>query len=1214
MLILGVSSTVLLSQKSLSGNISQPKTHVTDIGTDNVTVDDVTGFAANDTILLIQMQGVKIYTEETTLDGYLADKYGEPGMHEFLIIESVNAGLITFTHKLINPYDIKGNIQIVRVPYCNSATVTGNLTCDPWSSTSQSGGVLAMIIGRTLKLNADIDLTGKGFAGGNSTTNSDVHCQNESPIYTFENYDQSYTNAGFKGEGIANFNSDNAPLSPGFLKGKGPTFNGGGGGDGKYSGGGGGAQRGVGGIGGSEASGCIPYLGGVGGIKAEVAVTLSDRIFLGGGGGASTTAPLTGTSAPGGNGGGIVIIVTDTIIGPGSIRSIGGDGGNATGAAGAGGGGAGGTIALSLNSYGQDSVKFYVSGGKGGDSFGTGGEGGGGGGGLLWISTDVTSKVKTFLKDGWRGAPGDPGNNPAGPGEKIVGFKAILNGFLFNSIRSSVTGNQTDSICSNLKPPKITGTIPVGGTGPYTYLWEKSNDQVTWIPLTNDADPTDYTPTIIEPSTVYYRRTITDSSIPTAITDISKPVKIIVHPFIQNNVIVANPDTICFHGDPQLLKQGIPDLIVPTTKYLKYVWQDSTVGGVWGTELPADNFKEFDPAPSGILTKDTWYRRTVKSGACIDKGAGSIAKITVLPKIDNNSFSQLNDTICFGGNTNLNTVAGPTGGLPTDYRYKWESASVSSTGPWSAVGSTSQSFDPDASVSLPVGDHFYRRIIFSGEQDACKDTTKPAVRKVWPVISNNSIKADQTIGYDSIPVRLTETSGGPLGGDGLKYIYLWVKDTLTFPSAPVGANGINNNEYQPPNLKLTISFRRIVNSSACSSTSNSVKINVDLPIINTITMANAALDIIYTGQTSSKLNGSTPTGGSGIPNDYTFKWYKSLTGGPLKSDWALISDSIRIDLFPGNLTETTWFRRDVSSPAVSARSTYQSNYLKVTVLPKITNVGITANESVCYGRRPLQLKGSDLLTGGDGKYGFTWQDSSSLHTWQNITNYVKVDSANFKPPSLIIDTWYKRIVYSGKNDCGVEVSNAVFIKVNPLPEIPDAGSDTIIYSIEKIYHMNAHKPLSGETGVWDILKNGTSSFDDTSSYNTTVRNLTVGENSFLWTVSKDQCKLADSVNIQLLADFIPQGFSPNGDAWNNTFVIEGLNQDDNYIDLSIVNGAGTEVFKTSNRDPQIWTDWNGRNSKGADLSEGTYYYMLKITSKTNGQVFKRSGFIVLKRY
>jgi len=36
--------------------------------------------------------------------------------------------------------------------------------------------------------------------------------------------------------------------------------------------------------------------------------------------------------------------------------------------------------------------------------------------------------------------------------------------------------------------------------------------------------------------------------------------------------------------------------------------------------------------------------------------------------------------------------------------------------------------------------------------------------------------------------------------------------------------------------------------------------------------------------------------------------------------------------------------------------------------------------------------------------------------------------------------------------------------------------------------------------------------------------------------------------------------------------------------------------------------------KGNDVPEGTYYYLLKLISKENNQVFKKSGFIVLKRY
>ncbi len=155
----------------------------------------------------------------------------------------------------------------------------------------------------------------------------------------------------------------------------------------------------------------------------------------------------------------------------------------------------------------------------------------------------------------------------------------------------------------------------------------------------------------------------------------------------------------------------------------------------------------------------------------------------------------------------------------------------------------------------------------------------------------------------------------------------------------------------------------------------------------------------------------------------------------------------------------------------------------------------------------------------------------------------------------------------------------------------------------------------GETGTWSVLNNGTGTIDNSSSYNTTVRNLSEGNNSFLWTVSNGPCILTASVSIVLFKDFVPQGFSPNGDSMNDEFVIEGLNPDDNYLDLSIVNGAGTEVFSTSNRGSQKWTDWKGKNSRGYDLSEGTYYYMLKIGPKNQaGSVIKKSGFIVLKRY
>ena len=126
LLILFVSSTAVFSQKKLSGNLNQPKAHVVTItGSDRIIVDDVTGFSAPDTILLIQMQGVGILTGAADY-GNIQNFFGQPGMHEFLIIQSINTLTreIVFRNNLLKTYDTRGNIQIVRVPYYNSAIVT----------------------------------------------------------------------------------------------------------------------------------------------------------------------------------------------------------------------------------------------------------------------------------------------------------------------------------------------------------------------------------------------------------------------------------------------------------------------------------------------------------------------------------------------------------------------------------------------------------------------------------------------------------------------------------------------------------------------------------------------------------------------------------------------------------------------------------------------------------------------------------------------------------------------------------------------------------------------------------------------------------------------------------------------------------------------------------------------------------------------------------
>jgi hypothetical protein len=166
----------------------------------------------------------------------------------------------------------------------------------------------------------------------------------------------------------------------------------------------------------------------------------------------------------------------------------------------------------------------------------------------------------------------------------------------------------------------------------------------------------------------------------------------------------------------------------------------------------------------------------------------------------------------------------------------------------------------------------------------------------------------------------------------------------------------------------------------------------------------------------------------------------------------------------------------------------------------------------------------------------------------------------------------------------------------------------------------------GETGSWSVIS-GAGDFDDYNNSSTFVRNVSKGSNTYLWSVINGECKLEDLVRVDVMGLEIPQGFSPNDDPgnYNNTFVINGLDLRKKWVapdsvpafqhaHLSILNGAGTQVFSTTNRDGNEWKNWDGKNSKGFDLSEGTYYYLLKITSLGTGQVFKKSGFIILKRY
>ncbi|MCF8223525.1 MAG: gliding motility-associated C-terminal domain-containing protein [Bacteroidales bacterium] len=987
---------------------------------DAVILDDVSGFSAGDTVLFIQMKGVSVYTTQSSsfgsTDGYLGQPDHKMGFYEFIIIEQVEPGpnRITFRSNLIGypGYDVEGFIQLVRVPsYENAAVKNPGLTCEPWDSISGTGGVLAVIVNSKLVLdNGDIDVTGKGFKGGA------VSVMDGAPLGTdIYYYDESSTVAGRKGEGMAshtNLTVDKLIIPP-YAKGRAPLHIGGGGATGAFSGAGGGGSFGQGGKGGNQDG---AFVSGSGGINVD-APSFSDRVIMGGGGGGSGYRDA-GTGSGGAAGGGMVFVLADVLVGNGNSVIANGDTVTtvASGEGGAGGGGGAGSIVLSVKTFVDScSVKLEAKGGTGGHSTELYGAGGGGGGGLVWISSSgVPDSVLTDVSGGSEGQlnwdTGSGSNaNPGADGIVRTDLKMLLNGFLFNSLISSYTGETVDSICYGQVPFEISGTEPVGGTEPYTFRWERKGDEESsWSLVAGSGSTRDLVPIASETDTVQFRRVVTDdSTIP--ISDTSKPVTFIVQPLITDNM-VGYDTIICESQDPELL---VPDGPGPGggNNVYTYTWIDSTDVQTWQMAAGDNKNNDYDPP---VLNTTTFYSRIIESGRCID--TSNITKVTVLPSITNNTITG-DQLICAD-----ELFADLEGSDPLDgdgtYRYEWISSPDLSIWVPAEGTSNTKNYNPDEGSPNFPGDQYYRRIVKSGLLDCCVDSSSQLLLTSLPVIGDNNISSDQSICENEIPAQLA--GDPPVGGDGSNYTYIWEDSTRTGSWSLIA--GADQQNYQPDALVDTTWYRRIIISSACDDTSNVIVVNVTPAILNnSISTIEGDVDTtICSGQVPNALKGEAPAGGDGI---YIYEWQSSAD----QVSWSAAAGiNDQVDYSPEALTQDTWFRRKLSSGECETFS----NSVKITVLPLITNNTISSDQVVCFNTQPALLDGSDPL-GGNGTYTYIWQESDDNVSWSTAGG--SNTNADYQPPVLTTPKYYRRIVKTGLSDCCVDTSNVISIGIHDLP-------------------------------------------------------------------------------------------------------------------------------------------------------------------------------------
>jgi len=627
---------------------------------DTIEVQDPDLFHKGDWTLFIVMKGAEIYMPENlpaipNFWGKIQDIHNT-GIYSIQPIEEITGPYVILCSPLreLRPM-INGEIvQLITVPFVQTAIIDTVLTCKPWDPITGTGGVLALMASGKILLNNRIDVTGKGFRGADPF--ADVFPGNCITARDSFFMDSASDSAGLRGEGIM---YKGFPYTRGFWY----AANGGGGGNGKYSGGGGGGNYGPGGWAGKESESCMPD-GNWGGTGRQIPSgyfsndgLFSNRIFMGGGGGTSTQTPDSSHYATkGGNGGGIIILISDTLqSGLNDTISACGESVRDTATAGGGGGGGAGNIILGINNW-IGNIYIDARGGKGGsvNSPEKTGPGGFGGGGLVWHSNSALPGNVTMNYS--NGNPGIhiPTSTYWGAftvssikGAEFGNLTIPLSGTLFNDLAEKAV------YCEGEITTQLPASSPQGGSGEYYYFWQQSPNNLDWSTAEGDYFFKDYLP-LSKFDTMYFRRIVRSG----LISDTSAAMMVInLQPIANNNI--SGGGSVCENQLPQPIVQSGEPVTGGTDNYT-WLWEISDTSG-FNPAPGINNLPDYNPP---VLREPAIFRRTIKSDICVSVSNAVEFQVRRVPVI---TLSPSGDTINEGDT--IQFKLGAEGSSPLNYMW-----------------------------------------------------------------------------------------------------------------------------------------------------------------------------------------------------------------------------------------------------------------------------------------------------------------------------------------------------------------------------------------------------------------------------------------------------------------------------------------------------------------------------------------------------------------
>ena len=428
-----------------------------------------------------------------------------------------------------------------------------------------------------------------------------------------------------------------------------------------------------------------------------------------------------------------------------------------------------------------------------------------------------------------------------------IAFRIFLCVCILGCFRSNVQAQIVNSIAyyqtvrgncglPTFAPDSLYNANLSGGTGPYTFIWEKSLDGTNFTPITGPQQGhIDYLPDPITQIT-WFRRTVisgVDTSHSLAYefyTNLSP---------IQGNIISSNKSTTIPCGstsyDPGTLTSLDP-LIGGVTNNDGFQWFRST-DGVNFKQVPFANLFSYSP---GIITTDTWFKRVVFSPhqVCVD--SSNVLHFTFAGLQGNTISSPPVNSSCSSSSFSPGQIVGSNPGAGTVYQWQTGTDTLHFL---DISGTNSQNYTPP---TLTTSTYFRRKATLN----ICYSYSNPILFSVSAPLSGDTISASQLIDSSTAPSALI----GNLvtaGTSTVKYQWEFSTDSINYAPAFGNSTGIN---YQPLPLVKKTYFRRKAYIGQCYVYSNIVIIRLNPKVIipppppsgcpNGVTQANLGVTII----------------------------------------------------------------------------------------------------------------------------------------------------------------------------------------------------------------------------------------------------------------------------------------------------------------------------------------------------------------------------------